>query len=126
MHSSIHTKTVADDNDQTRVTAFKVLEELGYGVLLARDGLEAFVLAKRYRPDLVLTDQLMPHMLGSRLSLMIKEDPELKDTRVVIITALYRKDSERIQLLRQSRADDFLVKPIRFEKLGEIIAGWLN
>lgn len=117
---------VAEDNDQARLTAFRVLEELGYGVLLAKDGLDAFVLAKRYRPDLVLTDQLMPHMLGSRLSLMIKEDSELSDTRVLIMTALYKKDSERISLLRQSKADDYLVKPINFDKLGEIIAGWLD
>jgi CheY-like chemotaxis protein len=117
---------VADDNDDARLIAFRVLEELGYGVVLARDGMEAYVLACKYVPDLILTDQVMPHMDGRHLSRMVKSSPELANARVILMTGLYKRDRERIELLRESLADDFLPKPISFEKLGEVLAGWLK
>ena len=117
---------VADDNDDARLISFRVLEELGYGVVLARDGMEAYVLACKYLPDLILTDQVMPHMDGRNLSRMVKSSPELSGVRVILMTGLYKRDRERIELLRESLADDFLPKPISFEKLGEVLAGWLK
>jgi CheY-like chemotaxis protein/DNA-directed RNA polymerase subunit RPC12/RpoP len=117
---------VADDNEDTRLVAFRVLEELGYGVLLARDGVEAFVMAKHHRPDLVLTDQMMPHMDGKHFSRALKSEPTLAHIPVILMTGLYKKDRERITLLKESMADDFLTKPISFDKLGEVLAGWLR
>lgn len=117
---------VADDNDDARLVAYRVLEGLGYGVLLARDGIEAYHLACDHLPDLVLTDQVMPHMDGKRLCQMIRSNPALSGIRLILMTGLYRKDRERIELIRESRADDFLAKPVSYERLGEILEGWLQ
>jgi CheY-like chemotaxis protein len=117
---------VADDNDDARLVAFRVLEGLGYGVLLARDGIEAYHLACDYVPDLVLTDQVMPHMDGKHLCRMIRANPALARVRLILMTGLYRKDRERIELIRESQADDFLAKPVSYERLGEILEGWLK
>jgi len=117
---------VVDDNEDTRLVAYRVIESLGYGVVLARDGVEAFGLARRFHPDLILTDQVMPRMGGKELCRLIKADSELSAVKVILMTGLYRKDRQRIEFMRESGADDFLTKPIGFEKLGDVLAGWLQ
>ncbi len=116
---------VVDDEYDTRIVAFRVLEALGYGVLLAQDGAEAFELAKHYQPDLILTDQMMPKLDGKHLCRLIKETPETSHIRVILMTGLYKKESQRIEILKDFRADDFLTKPIAFHRLGEVLEGWL-
>ncbi len=117
---------VADDEPDTRRVAFRVLEGLGYGVLLAKDGVEALNLARIYQPDLILTDHMMPHMDGKRLCRHIKEDAETRNIKVIVMSGLYKKDSQRIEVLRDYQADDYLTKPIAFDKLGEVLASWLQ
>ncbi len=117
---------VVDDNEDTRLVAYRAIEGLGYGVVLASDGVEAFGLARRFRPDLILTDQVMPRMGGKELCRLIKTDPDLSSTRVILMTGLYRRDSQRIDILRDSGADDYLLKPIGFDKLESVLAGWLQ
>lgn len=116
---------VADDEYDTRLVAYRVLEALGYGVLLAQDGTEAIELAKHYQPDLILTDQMMPKLDGKHLCRLVKETPETRHIRVILMSGLYKKESQRIEVLRDFRADDFLTKPIAFHKLGEVLEGWL-
>src|SRR5579862_1014729 len=73
---------IVDDERDIRRIATRGVEGLGYGVLLGENGEEALELARRYRPDLVLTDALMPKMDGRELCKMIKGDPEIKGTKV--------------------------------------------
>lgn len=117
---------LADDEPDTRRIAFNVLEGLGYGVLLAKDGVEALELARIYQPDLILTDSMMPHMDGRHLCRRIKEDPGTRNIKVIVMSGLYKKDSQRIEVLRDYQADDYLTKPIAFDKLGEVLASWLT
>jgi CheY-like chemotaxis protein len=115
---------VVDDNEDTRLVAYRAIEGLGYGVVLASDGVEAFGLARRFHPDLILTDQVMPRMGGKELCRLIKTDPDLSSTRVILMTGLYKRDTQRIDILRDSGADDYLLKPIGFDKLEGVLAGW--
>lgn len=116
---------VADDEPDTRRIAYRVLEALGYGVVLAKDGEQAFELARIYQPDLVLTDQMMPHCDGRHLCRRLKEEPDTRDIKVIVMSGLYKKDSQRIETLRDFKADDYLTKPIAFDRLGEVLACWL-
>ena len=116
---------VADDEADTRRIAFRVLEALGYGVLLASDGQQALDLARAHMPDLILTDHMMPHMDGKHLSRAVKEDPDIAHIRVILMSGLYKKDSQRIEAMRDFKADDYLTKPIAFDRLGEVLASWL-
>ncbi len=116
---------VVDDDPNTRLIAFHVLEALGYGVLLAEDGERGFQMARQFAPDLILTDQIMPRCDGKHFCRRIKEDPATRDIRVIVMTGLYKKESQRIAVLRDSHADDFLTKPISFDRLGEILGSWL-
>lgn len=116
---------VADDERDTRLIAYHVLFSLGYGVVLASNGKEALAMARKYRPDLVLTDQMMPGLDGKHLCLRLKEDPALRHIPVILMTGLYKREDQRIEILRDFKADDFLAKPIPFERLEEVVEGWL-
>ena len=63
------------------------LADAGYRVLLAEDGDEALEVVRRERPDLVITDAMMPRMSGDELVEAMKSDPALGDIPVVMATA---------------------------------------
>src|SRR5512140_770914 len=77
-----------DEDDVARIAA-EALASLGYGWVRAKDGAEGLVLAAEYRPDLVLTDALMPRMDGRELCRMLKADPKTSQIPVVVMTSLY-------------------------------------
>jgi len=116
---------LVDDERLTRLIAFKVLEALGYGVLLAEDGVRGYCLAKQYHPDIVLTDEVMPRMDGKHLCKALKADPETQQIPVIVMSGLFKGDSQRNEILNEFGADDCLAKPIPYERLGAVIAGWL-
>jgi CheY-like chemotaxis protein len=107
---------VDDEKDIQRMT-LRVIEGLGYGVILARDGEEGLELARKYHPDLVLTDAFMPKMDGREMCLRIKEDPATAKIKVVVMTSLYTEVRYKYEAFRQFKADDYLTKPLEFRQL---------
>lgn len=103
---------IVDDEQDIQRVAVRVIEGLGYGWLLARDGEEGLSLARRYKPDLVLTDAMMPKLDGRELSKKIKEDPKLSATKVVVMTSLYTSAQHKYEALKQFAVDDYLAKPL--------------
>lgn len=61
-----------------------VLEVMGYQVIHAHDGLEALALAHQHRPDLIVTDWMMPRMDGVELCQHVLQDPELKAIPLIL------------------------------------------
>lgn len=51
------------------------------------DGVEALELMRRWQPDVVVTDVVMPHLGGVELAAAVRADPDLRDVRVVLMTA---------------------------------------
>jgi CheY-like chemotaxis protein len=80
-------------------------------IISAMDGLEALKQAKREKPDLIFLDIEMPKMTGIEVLRIIRNDPELKNTPVVIVTALENKEEEALK----AGATEFLKKPV-YEK----------
>lgn len=107
---------VDDEADIRRMASLEILA-LGYGVVTGRQGQEGLELARTYRPDLVLTDALMPKLDGRELCRLIKEDAELRGTKVVVMTSLYQGVKYETQAYRHYRVDDYLVKPLEFSRL---------
>ncbi len=90
------TVLVVDDSITTRTMEKNLLEAAGYEVRLAVDGLDAWTALKTEKVDLVVSDVDMPRMDGFELTRRIREDRELKDLPVVLVTALEsREDKER-------------------------------
>jgi CheY-like chemotaxis protein len=86
----------------------RVALDADFQVAETGDGLEAVEMTRRFRPDVVLLDVMLPGQSGLDALRQIRADPELKDTRVIVMTAfsdVQRSDAEA------AGADRFLSKP---------------
>ena len=99
---------IAEDNGEMAGYIQSLLREFG-NVRIAEDGAQALQLAATWRPDLVLTDVMMPNVDGISLCRQLKIDPDLAATPVVLLTALTSRDA----LLQgwDAGADEYLFKP---------------
>src|SRR5262249_47561271 len=68
---------VVDDSRLVRISTLRILKELGYGTMEAADADNALTLIKLYRPDLVISDALMPKTDGREMCRAIKSDPAM-------------------------------------------------
>ena len=101
---------VVDDNPQNTELVQAYLESLPVEIASAVDGVEAMQVAERFRPDLILLDVMMPRMSGFEVCQKIKSSPALRDTVVIMVTALHEVgDFERAV---ECGCDDFLTKPV--------------
>ena len=100
---------VIEDVEENLEHITAILERDGYIVIGARDGTEGLDLVLRERPDLVLTDVVMPRMNGFELCRRLKNDRETRLIPVVLVTGLAER-ADRIEGIN-SGADDFLTKP---------------
>lgn len=108
---------VVDDDPNSLDIVRTYLEAHGYSVATALDGKEALMRLEEVRPAIVLLDVMMPGMDGWEVARLIKNHPDFSSVRVVMLTA--RSDfTDKHEGLRAG-ADDYLVKPIRLEELGQ-------
>jgi signal transduction histidine kinase len=99
---------VVEDNAELR-QLFRDLLSPSYEVLLAADGENGLAAVRKERPDLVLSDVMMPGMSGTSLCASIKADPLLASTPVVLITA--RSGADAALEGFAAGADEFVEKP---------------
>ncbi len=78
---------VVDDSMLIRYTVCRSLEERGFAVESATNGVEALQILLRVRPDLIVTDMQMPKMSGSELITALKRNPETADIPIIIVAA---------------------------------------
>ncbi|MEG4501109.1 response regulator [Microcoleus sp. F10-C6] len=109
------TVLVVDDNPDLRFYVSGILRDSGFAVLLARNGEEGFAVAKNRRPDLIVTDLMMPLLSGLDLIRMIREDEELQGTPAILLTAKADEDT-RIEGVERG-ADAYLSKPFNDREL---------
>jgi putative two-component system response regulator len=113
--SGVGRVVVADDLAQSRGPMTELLEDDGHIVYSAPDGAAALELVLRERPDVVVSDVMMPNMNGFELCKAVKADRATRLIPVVLVTGA----TERQYRLRgiDSGADDFLIKPVDGEEL---------
>ncbi len=111
---------VADDEPSTRAMVASHLRSIGYKVVEAVDGDEAFSLALEHLPDLVVLDVMMPGMSGWEVCRRIRETVSLAHTGVVMLTGIGESLNEITSPLYG--ADAYLDKPFEFSVLDRTIA----
>jgi len=109
MNARDYTILVIDDEMLTRTTLAALLERPNYSVEMAEDGIQGFDLAKQIKPDVILLDVMMPRMNGYDVCKRIREDPEIREVPIIMLTALDDHDARLNGLM--AGADDFLSKP---------------
>jgi PAS domain S-box-containing protein len=103
---------VVDDEPNIRCFIQHELTLRGYRVIEAGGGNEAIDLARKYQPDLITLDICMPDLNGLDVTAVIKNDPEVKDIPILIISVM-----EEQQRAIKLGASDYLTKPINMEIL---------
>ena len=106
---------VADDNPDMLEYLERLLRATGYRVATARDGEAALRVARATKPQLILTDVMMPELGGFGLLSKIREDEALRDTPVVLLSARAGEEA-KVEGLRAG-ADDYLTKPFSAREL---------
>jgi CheY-like chemotaxis protein len=98
---------VEDDNNLREIYEARLLAE-GYEIVSAKDGEEALAMVVKERPDLIISDVMMPKISGFDMLDIIRSTPETRDTKVIMMTALSQaEDKARADKLG---ADRYLVK----------------
>lgn len=95
------------------------LEMEGYEVEVASDGEEALDKIRSFRPAVVLLDVMMPKKDGWQVCAEVRADPELKDTRIVFLSA--RAQDADVQRGVELGADAYLTKPFDPVELLELV-----
>lgn len=114
---------VDDDPDLVEAVSMK-LENRGFRVAKAYDGVQAWDKIQEERPKLLILDVMMPNKNGYQLCDEIKKDPDYKDITVVLLTAVGEAVTTTRYMHRDgitTLADDFIPKPIDLDKLMDIV-----
>ena len=86
------------DDEPSFTHALKLnLEETGaYEVRAENRGMQGLAAVRQFKPDLIVLDILMPDMSGGEVASQIEADPNVKNTPIVFLTALAKKDDKDI------------------------------
>jgi two-component system, OmpR family, alkaline phosphatase synthesis response regulator PhoP len=101
---------IADDEPDILEIVQYNLQNEGYEVVTAKNGNEAIELAKRFNPDLIILDIMMPGKNGIEVCNILRMQPAFNDTLIVFLTALSDEVTEVKGL--ETGADDFITKPV--------------
>jgi two-component system sensor histidine kinase/response regulator len=106
---------IVDDDGEVRGALAEGLSGRGYDVWTANDGIDAFdTVGRRGKPDAVILDLSMPGMNGWEFLEELREDPELCEVPVLVLTAFPRS--------KVPDADVFLIKPATLEQIVSALA----
>lgn len=116
---------VIDDDEKVGETIKALLENHNYMVEYVQDGKKGFEKIKKFKPDLVVTDLLMPGIHGFDLCKMIKNDEKTGHIPVVAVSAVYQR-SVAAHEIKEAGFDAFVKKPVNFASLLDSIESLIS
>ena len=109
-------KILIVDDEELNLDFFELmLSKLGFIVEKAKDGMDALEKAKRFLPDLILLDNIMPRMSGWELTKKLKSDVRFSNIPIIMLSALddIKDKIEGYEL----GIDDYITKPFNFSEV---------
>ena len=115
---------VIDDSNTIRRSAELFLRQAGYEVILAEDGFDALSKITDHEPQVIFVDIMMPRLDGYQTCALIKQNPRLKSTPVIMLSS---KDGvfDRARG-RLAGSDRYLTKPFTKEGLIEAVNDYVK
>jgi twitching motility two-component system response regulator PilG len=115
---------VIDDSNTIRRSAEMYLRQAGFDVILAEDGFDALAKISDHQPKVIFVDIMMPRLDGYQTCALIKQNPHLKATPVVMLSS---KDGvfDRARG-RLAGSDRYLTKPFTREALIETVQEYVK
>ena len=117
--TSVPTVLLVEDLEDTRYLWRLALEQRGYRVLEAADGVEAVETALRERPRVILMDISMPILDGFQAAERLRADPSMRDTLILAVTA--HNESEYRANARAAGFNAYVTKPVDFDWLHDLL-----
>lgn len=111
----MHKILLVEDNEMNRDMLSRRLDDRGYQVILATDGVQGLSLARSEQPDLVVMDLSLPEMDGWEVIRRLKTEPNTQHIPIMVLTA-HAMASDRAKAFTAG-CDDFDTKPIEFTRL---------
>lgn len=108
--NSVKKILIADDEPDILEIIQYNLQGEGYEVITAKNGNEAIEQAKRFNPDLIILDIMMPGKNGIEVCNTLRSQPAFNNTLIIFLTALSDEGTEVKGL--ETGADDFITKPV--------------
>ena len=115
---------VAEDEPNILISLEFLLKTAGHDVSLARDGEEALRKLHETRPDLIVLDIMLPLVNGFEICRRIREDPALRETKVLMLTARGRQTEGARGL--EAGANAYMTKPFATKELLSAVAELLR
>ena len=117
---------VVDDDPIIVETIVQALEEdeFDYEVISASDGFEAGLQVNHFRPHLLILDIMMPDIKGYDVCKKIKENPETRNTKIIVLSAYL--DEDKFKKMKEHGADACFSKPFPLTQLKEEVARLLE
>jgi PAS domain S-box-containing protein len=109
---------IVDDTDYSRYLLERYLKQHGYKVFGARHGIEGLDMAKIHKPDVIISDILMPVMDGFNFLSALRENEDIRHIPFIFYSGTYT-DDKSISLARSLGADGFIVKSETLEMFTE-------
>lgn len=106
---------MVDDRWENRTVITNLLQPLGFNVVEAASGQEGLEVAIALKPDLVITDLLMPEMDGFELIQHLRQTPDLANVRIIVSSASVFETDQHRSL--EAGGDSFLSKPVQADEL---------
>lgn len=116
-----YTVLLVDDNEELLQILNSLFSPV-YNVLLARNGKEGLEKARSEKPDIIVSDIMMPEMSGTEMCLKIKNDFDICHIPVILLTALGSAE-QSIEGLQRG-ADDYISKPFNAKVLLAVATTW--
>ena len=114
---------IIEDAREANLMMSDYLENAGYRVLTARDGVTGIEQARQSDPSLILMDIQMPNMDGLEATRRLRSEPQFRATPIIALTALAMPgDRERCLA---AGATDYIMKPVSLKNLAELIDKYL-
>ena len=110
---------ICDDEPHIRESIRYTVKKAGFEHLFASDGTTSYAMACENKPDMVILDVGMPGMTGYEVCEKLRELPEMKEVKILILTA-FGQESDK-QHAAEVGANDFLTKPFSPSALKEKI-----
>ncbi len=115
---------IIEDSLLMRETLRQMLELDGYEVLEAEDGPTGIALARETKPSLIILDIMMPYMSGTQVLKYLRGDPLLKNTPVLVLSAVNQPD--QVLNVLELKVHDYLLKPVDHNTLRQRIESALK
>lgn len=116
---------IADDDPSIVMIVSHIVKRAGFAPLTARDGREAHRLLQKTPIDLVITDEIMPHITGTEIARWMREQERLQNIPVIMMSA-EENPAAFDKALAEKIIDSFLPKPFNAKALTNLLEAYLN